>query len=108
MLNRLIFWVALAVAVVLLPRVYVTVHAAAGILPIQEGEVAVFDVNFGPWARAMFIAAHACIAAGVVLIWRAKATLQLKIVTLILFSELVVIYAITWLFWRNGVFAPLY
>lgn len=108
MLNRLVFWLTLAVAVILLPRVYVTLDVARNILPIQDGELAVFDVNFGLWARAVFIAAHACVATGIVLIWRANATSKLKILTLILFTELVVIYATTWLFWRNGVFAPLY
>jgi len=108
MLNRLLFVVAIATAIALLPRTYLTIHTAASIFPILKDEVVVFDVPFGPSVRAAFIAAHAFAAWFVWIIWRGKVTLAVKLLTLILFVELLAIYVITLLLKSNGVYITLY
>ena len=108
MRNRVVILVALAVVAALLPRVYLTVEAVRGLFPIAKDDIVFVDLDFVPWLRAAFIAAHACVAWFLVLIWRRKATLPLKILTLILLTELVTIYLVTLRFWYGGIEVTLY
>ena len=103
MWNRVIFLVALAVAVALVPRVYLTVEAVLGLFPIGKDEGVFVDLDFALWLRAAFIAAHACVAWFAVQIWRRSATLPLKILTVILLGELITIYVVTLRFWYGGI-----
>jgi len=103
MWNRVIFLVAFTIAVALVPRVYLTVEAVLGLFPIGKDEGVFVDLDFALWLRAAFIAAHACAAWFVVLIWRRKGTLALNILTLILLSELITIYLVTLRFWYGGI-----
>ena len=108
MWNRVIFLVALAFAVVLLPRVYDIAETLIGFFPINEGEIWFVHLDPAPWYSAVFIAAHACVAWCAALIWRRKATFSLKILTLILLGELIAIYVMTVRFWVGGIEVSLY
>jgi hypothetical protein len=103
MRNRVIFLIALAIAVALVPHVYSMVEAVIGLFPIEEGDIVTVDLDAVLWLRAAFIAAHACVAWFVVLIWRRKGTLALNILTLILLTELITIYVATLRFWYGGI-----
>jgi len=108
MVKRVIFFATLFAAVVLLPRVYLTVDAAIDLLPVNEYLVPFVELEWALWYRAIFLAAHACVAADVFLIGRGKATLQLKILAVLLLCELITIYVSTFLFWRSHLFIVLY
>ena len=108
MRNRVIFFAALAIAVVLLPRVYDTVEAVRDVFPIDEGVIVNLHLDFVPWYRAVFIAAHAFVAWFAVLIWRHNATSLHKVITLVLLAELIIIYAVTLRFWYGGIEVTLY
>lgn len=103
MWNRVIFLIALAIAVALVPHVYSTVEAVIGLFPIEEGDIVTVDLDAALWLRAAFIAAHACAAWFVVLIWRGNATVSHKVLTLILLGELIAIYVVTLRFWYGGI-----
>jgi hypothetical protein len=85
MWNRVIFLVALTIAVALVPRVYLTVEAVIGLFPIEEGDIVTVDLDAVLW------------------IWRRKGTLALNILTLILLTELITIYVATLRFWYGGI-----
>ena len=108
MLNRLVFVLALAIAVQLLARVYETAETLIGLFPLDKDLILFFDLEFGPLATAVFIAAHACVAWFVVRIRRGAAPLSLKVLTLILLGEVVAIYLMTLRFWYGGVDMNLY
>lgn len=108
MVKRVIFFGTLFAAVVLLPRVFRTVDAAIDLLPVREYLVPFVELEWALWYRAMFLAAHACAAGGIFLMRRGEATRQLKILTVLLLCELIVVYATTFLFWRNDLSIPLY
>ncbi len=103
MWNRVMFLVALTIAVALVPRVYLTLEAVIGLFPIKEGDIVTVDLDAALWLRAAFIAAHACVAWFVVLIWRGNATVSHKVLTLILLGELIAIYVVTMRFWYGGI-----
>jgi hypothetical protein len=108
MVRRVIFFGTLFAAVALLPRVFLTVDAAIDLLPVNEYLVPFVELEWALWYRAIFLAAHACVAGGVFLMGRGEGTLQLKILTVLLFCELIIVYATTFLFWRNDLSIPLY
>jgi hypothetical protein len=88
--------------------VYLNAQTAAGVFPIADGVITFVDLEFVPWFRAPFIAAHACVAWLVVLTWRGHATLLQKILMLILLVEMATIYVIVLRFWHSGVGVSLY
>lgn len=102
MWNRVIFVVALTIAIALMPRVYLTVEAAIGLFPIREG-IWLVDLDFVIWLRAAFVAAHACVAWFVAQMWKGKSNLASKILTFVLLAELIVIYLVTLRFWYGGI-----
>jgi hypothetical protein len=108
MVKRVIFFGTLFSAVALLPRVFQTVDAAIDLLPVNEFLVTFVDLEWALWYRALFLAAHACVGGGAFLIGRREATLQFKVLTALLFCELITIYVTTFLFWRNDLSIPLY
>ena len=99
---------AVTLAVVLLPRVYLTAETLVGLFPIDQEASVFVDLDPAPWYRALFIAAHACVAWFVALWWRGTATLWLKTLTLLVLVELIAIYLMTLRFWHGGVEIPLY
>lgn len=108
MSKRATLLIALAIVVVLAPRVYIMVEAATNSFPIPQGAIQFVDLEFAWWFRAPFIAAHAAIAWLVVLMWRGGTTLLHKIVTLILLVEMATIYLVVLRFWQSGVEVSLY
>jgi len=100
--------IALAIAVTLAPRVYLTVETARDVFPIDEGAIQFVDLEFAWWVRAPFIAAHVCAAWLVVLMWKGRATLSHKIVTLILLGEMATLYLTVLRFWQSGILVPLF
>ncbi len=103
MWNRVIFLIALMIAVALLLRVSDTVETAIDVFPIDREQIQLVDLDFALWLRLAFIAGHACVAWFVIQIRRRNATLPLKILTFILFSELIAIYVVTLRFWYGGI-----
>ena len=108
MVRRVILFGTRFAAVALLPRVFLTVDAAIDLLPVNEYLVPFVELEWTLWYRAIFFAAHACVGGGVFLMLRREASGQLKILTVILLCELVVVYATTFVFWRNDLSIPLY
>jgi hypothetical protein len=108
MSKRATFVIALTIVVALAPRVYVMVEAAINTFPMPEGVIQFVDLEFAWWFRAPFIAAHACVAWLVVLMWRGSATVSHKILTLMLLGEMTAMYLSVLRFWNNGVEVTLY
>ena len=108
MWNRVAFLVALAIAIVLTPRVYSTAEALIVLFPIDNDAIVFVDLDPTPGASAVFFGAHVCVAWCAALIWSRKAPLALKILTLILLSELIAVYAMIVRFRAGGIEVPFY
>lgn len=108
MWNRVIFAVALTIAVALMRRVYLTADEVSGVFPIKEGDIVFVELSFASWLRAAFVVAYACVAWFVAQMWKGKSTVTSQILTLVLLVELIVIYSVTLRVWYGGVNATLY
>ena len=100
--------IPLAVAVALVPHVYVFVETAAEVFPVPEGVIEFVDLEFIWWFRAPFIAAHACVAWLGARMWRGNAALPERILTLTILGEMAALYATVLRFWAGGISVPLY